>query len=160
MGTPQGSVNGPLFFLIYINDVVEAITNAKVLLFAEDTTVFITGSDLNSMQTVMQNELDNLQQWFSCNKLSLNAEKTQCILFSKPTDERVLTVNLKLNDKHVKQYNFVKLLGIHLDRHLNWEPHVQALLREMSKSSYLIKGLLNILPTGVFKNAVFCKYTW
>ena len=75
MGVPQGSILGPLLFLLYINDLPNSINKSTPILFADDTTVVKTGTNLQELYRDMNNELLNIETWCKTNKLSLNAKK-------------------------------------------------------------------------------------
>ena len=81
-GVPQGSVLGPLLFLIYINDISNAVPDGELRLFADDTSLFVAGPDLNMLESKTNSCLKNMEDWFTANKLSLNASKTSYIVFS------------------------------------------------------------------------------
>ena len=81
MGVPQGSILGPLLFLLYINDLPNCLSKSTPILFADDTTVVKTGTNILDLYRDMNNELLNLETWCKTNKLSLNAKKTKFILF-------------------------------------------------------------------------------
>jgi len=80
-GIPQGSVIGPKLFILFINDISEASKDMNFLLFADDTTVFKSGTDINELMTIIEREMSKLKKWFDCNKLSLNWDKTNCMFF-------------------------------------------------------------------------------
>ena len=82
-GVPQGSVLGPLLFIIYTNDLPNAINNAKSILFADDTTVYASSDSLSLLYNIINSELNSLADWFHANKLSLNIGKTHYVLFSQ-----------------------------------------------------------------------------
>ena len=84
-GVPQGSILGPLLFLVYMNDIVNASPLLTYVLFADDTNVFYSHKDLNILITTLNLELNKLSSWFKSNKLSLNINKTNCIYFKKHT---------------------------------------------------------------------------
>ena len=91
-GVPQGSILGPKLFILYINDICNTSTLLKFILFADDTTIFWSGSDLNELSRHMSNELVKLSIWFAINKLSLNVAKTNFMVFSNHTKTSNVTV--------------------------------------------------------------------
>ena len=81
-GVPQGSIMGPLLFLVYINDLDKALTVARPALYADDTNIFLAGYELQDMEMTFNAELARLHDWFKTNRLSLNTSKTHAMLFT------------------------------------------------------------------------------
>ena len=81
-GVPQGSILGPILFLIYINDLYNVSKLMKFIIFADDTNMFLSNSNLDYLESVVNNELINLVKWFRANKLSLNVDKISFMIFS------------------------------------------------------------------------------
>ena len=79
---PQGSILGPKLLILYINDICNVSPVLKFILFADDTNVFCSGSDIVQLSIIVSNELDKLSEWFAVNKLSLNLSKTNFMLFT------------------------------------------------------------------------------
>ena len=82
-GVPQGSILGPILFLLYINDICNISQKLNFILFADDTNVFVDGKSHSEVSTVLNNELKNVTVWFKVNKLSLNVDKTNYMIFDK-----------------------------------------------------------------------------
>ena len=83
-GVPQGSVLGPLLYLLYINDLPLVLTTAEMLMYADDTALIITGKNLSDIEEQMNTELAKLADWFAANRLTINAKKKQNICYSTP----------------------------------------------------------------------------
>ena len=121
-GVPQGSVLGPL--LIYINQ----------LNFADDTNLLVVGNSLKSIQQKQINlDLKNLWKWLKANKISLNASKTELIIFRNPRKKSVHELKIKIDGKLIP-CKFVKYLGIFIDSHLNWNAHSTATSAKLSRA--------------------------
>ena len=128
-GVPQGSVLGPLLFLIFINDLPNS-TSVLSYLFADDTNIYFEPENLDKLQRIVNNELKKVKQWLDVNKLSLNIDKTNFIIFKSPQHSSLGTVNIKIGNQPVKNSRYVKFLGVLLDENLSWKYH----LSELSKN--------------------------
>ena len=129
-GVPQGSVLGPLLFLIYVNDINCAINSGKLRLFADDSNLFITGHSLNDMVREAEDKLESLNKWFKHNQLTLNVDKTCYTLFSRSEQ---LSLSISLNGKEIEKVDAAKYLGIYLDSSLSWNMHVDELCKKVQK---------------------------
>ena len=141
-GTPQGSCLGPLLFLIFSNDLYRTLESSSSILFADDTTIYDQNKNLEFLKWNIEQELVKVVDWFNANKLTLNVEKTQCLLF-KPKHARQKHVKnnntLKLNNENHKFSMSVKFLGIWLDNQLNWNHQFQTIIQRIQKNRILLQ---------------------
>ena len=139
-GVPQGSILGPLLFLLYVND----LPNSSVLepiMFADDTNLFFEHTHLRILFSMVNNELKKIYEWFNANKLSLNVGKTKYSLFHKPSktdDLPLLLSKVLINDKEIERVGSIKFLGVLLDEHLSWEEHIRYTEKKIAKNIGLL----------------------
>ena len=136
-GVPQGSVMGPLLFLIYINDLHSAIKSSKVYHFADDTNLLNIGNSPKIMQKLVNADLKILYKWLLANKISLNCDKTEIIFFHKP-GEIVPEMKIKMNGHRIYPSNNIKYLGIYLDETLNGGFHCETLMKKLKRANGML----------------------
>ena len=145
-GVPQGSILGPLLFLIYINDLSEGLTtNAK--LFADDVSLFYVVDNINLSATNLNSDFSKINAWANQWKMAFNPDpnkQTQEVIFSKI--RRTSHPSLTFNNNSVKQVQFQKHLGVYFDSRLDFREHLQNMFHKINKTISLLRKLQNNLP--------------
>ena len=125
---------GPLLFLIYINDLCNVSIALDIILFADDTNIFFSHKDINSLESIVNEELCKLENWFLANKLSVNIKKSTFMIFMPRQKRLTLDVEVSICNQVIARVNETVFLGVILDEHLTWIPHISNVARKVSKS--------------------------
>jgi len=176
-GVPQGSILGPILFLIFFNDITKC-TSLFMLLFCDDTTILASGSNLPELVTQVNSELCKISQWFRANGMSLHPLKTKFTIFHSP-GQNISWDNINLvideNDPECVNYNpnlvkkleyvnceseipAVKFLGIYFDPLLSFKYHIEQLNLKLSKALFLLRRAKNILNLESLKSLYFSSF--
>ena len=157
IGVPQGSVLGPLLFLIYINDLCFSVPEENpAVLYADDTNCLFIHRSLPDLQTLAQTEIENLSLYFKQNRLTLNSLKTFIVDFCcrGPPDNAQLNIGA---DK-IKNINSTKLLGVDIDSNLNWHIHTDNLSAKLNSICFAHRILSNSCSIEVLRIAYFAYF--
>ena len=147
-GVPQGSVLGPLLFILYINDLHKACLTGNIRIFADDTNIFFKCKNNSEITQIGNTIMSSLQTWFQNNKLSLNSEKSCFIVFrSKRKKLGDIPNEINFNHQSIKRSKTVKYLGVILDENLTWNEHISDVcnkLKRYFKIFYHLRRNINI----------------
>ena len=174
VGVIQGSCLGPLLFLIYINDLPEAVQGTSVTMYADDTSLFHQSRDLTQLNEAINSDLSKLETWLQGNKLSLNVAKTHSMLIStkqkhKSLKSRNEALDLKIRNNELDVVQKTKYLGVQIDCCLNWKAQIKAVSTKVSRAigflrhakSFLPQASLKTLYTGIVEpHFRYCCSAW
>ena len=152
-GVPQGSVLGPLLFLVYINDMSKSLKLSKYCLYADDTVLYHTGDNIEEIRDNLQEDLDQYSSWCSKNFLSLNVKKTKFVIFgTRQRTKNIDHVDLKMNGISIYKEPYYKYLGILLYSGLNYKQHVDQCVNIVSHKIYVLSKIRRFIDekTSIF----------
>ena len=151
-GVPQGSILGPILFLLYINDLPNISDKLKFILFADDTNIFYTDKNISIVHKVLNVELEKLNLWFKVNKLSLNIDKTNFMVFSNSNIDNCESI--KINGIIINRVYVTKFLGVLIDSKLSWEDQIGFVCQKVRKGI----GVLNRVKTIIDSQSLYTLY--
>ena len=169
-GVPQGSILGPLLFIIYMNDLPNIFNRAKFILYADDANIIINGANIADIVQQLNALCNILPNWVISNGLALNLKKTKYMLFSRQNIE--LPDEFKILNKkigRVKEAKKLDSLGSSLDEKLNWSAHIKTLKSKMSRYIGILCKIKKLLPIQakmqIFRNLIqshlnYCSIVW
>ena len=155
-GIPQGSVLGPLLFLLYINDLPNA-SKFKITLFADDANLHLSHQQPEFLQKLVNEEIKIIDNWMKMNKLTLNYDKCKYMIVSrKPTDSS--SFDLTINNVKIERTESIRYLGVQLDEKLSWKFHVENLKKKLSKTCGLIFKLRHYVPLSTCRIVYYSMF--
>ena len=172
-GVPQGSILGPILFLLYINDLPLCLTSSNIQchMLADDTTLNFKDKSIDKIQASLQTSLNEINIWCKNNHMVINTSKTKSMVITtqQKHSRSQLKLQLKIGNNQIDQVNQHKLLGVTIDESLKWNIHINNIAKKISKTLYLLYRLKNVIDTQtklLFFNAFikchidYCSNSW
>ena len=150
-GVPQGSILGPLLFLLYINDLPLFVSHCIDLLYADDTTLLSIGQSIKDIELSLTSDVENIERWCNHNDMVLSIPKSSCMLLS--TRQKLLhsheeqSLKIKIGDSKIIPFvENSKILGVHFDQFISWHKQTDSIKSKINKNLYLLKQIKTFLP--------------
>jgi hypothetical protein len=154
-GVPQGSVLGPILFLLYINDIQYCSELVSIILFADDTNILYNDTCLKTLNEILQIEMNKIANWLNVNKLSLNTTKTKLILFRSRNKKSKHDLKISINKENIKQVKNITFLGIVIDEFLTWRDHIDLISKKIIKCAAIISRIRHFTNLNSLKLIYF-----
>ena len=154
-GVPQGSVLGPLLFLLYINDFQNASKVLDFHIFADDSTLFYSNKNLAELERNVNNNLSCVHTWLCANKLSLNIDKSCFVIFHTTQKKKTMDIKLLVNNKPIKEKKSIRYLGIIIDSHLTWKSHISFIGKKIRRNIGIISKLRHFVNNKILINLYY-----
>lgn len=168
-GVPQGSILGPQLFNLYINDIGNIAEKSQLIVYADDTSIFVQSDNPSDLCNNVNSTLQNLYEWSNRNSLQINSAKTKAVLFTPYQKPIIYNFNIHIGNNPIEVASEAKTLGVTFHQHLSWNSHVQHILTHLAKISGVLWRLRYILPLKfklLIYNALFyaqlnyCGLVW
>ena len=155
-GIPQGSVLGPLLFLLYINDFSESSNVFDFHLFADDANLFHEAKNLSALETTVNCELANVFTWLCANRLSLNIDKSNYVLFHPPQRNiQRFSFSLSINNQQLKREYCIKYLGLMIDSNLSWKKQVECVVKKVRREIGILSKIRHYITRDILKSLYY-----
>ena len=170
-GVQQGTILGPLLFLLYINDLPNCLMHSQPKMYADDTSITYASKDVEEIERCVNMDLDRIRIWLAANKRTLNTTKTEFLLIESRQRLSTLERNpiIEINKFPIKQVSTSKSLGVHIDGNLSWDCHINEISKKIASGISAIKRIRYFLPLEILLNVYnslvqphfdYCNVVW
>lgn len=158
IGVPQGTILGPLLFAIYINDLLDILSDDSIVSYADDTVIFSVENNWYLTEKNMNEKLDKVYKWLNLNQLSLNAVKTVYIAFGSYQDSVPEELNIFINDHKLQRVEYCKYLGLYLDYRLKWNTHIDSIVKKTKYLIYIVSKLAKFMNENALMTIYYALF--
>ena len=148
-GVPQGSILGPLLFILYVNDVTNTSNVLDFIMFADDTTILYSHENIESKINLINKELEEVSNWFKANKLSVNASKTNYMIIGTKHMTRTKADGVNLDSTILERVQQTKFLGVIIDECLTWKNHIDCVAKTIARNIGVMNKLKHFVPERI-----------
>ena len=148
-GVPQGSILGPILFIMFTNEMAEHFSNCKIMSYADDTQLIVTGNTTIQVKLKLEELIKLAQKWYTDNSLMNNASKTEILIIGNNSkDDSFILIEVEDGGKikYLKPKQSIKILGVHIDNKLNWNNHIQAVRKKATNAIRNLHRINQLIP--------------